>query len=71
MLKLCLMRYGVGQWQAIQGAGLLPGKLIQQLYGQTQRLLGQQSLAGERAWMLHAVISPRWSWLATYASSCL
>lgn len=25
--------------------GLLPGKLIQQLNGQTQRLLGQQSLA--------------------------
>ena len=27
-------------------SGLLPGKLIQQLNGQTQRLLGQQSLAG-------------------------
>lgn len=40
------MRHGVGQWLAILGTGLLPGKLIQQLYGQTQRLLGQQSLAG-------------------------
>lgn len=28
--------------------GLLPGKMIQQLNGQTQRLLGQQSLAGVR-----------------------
>ncbi|KAG1661523.1 hypothetical protein FOA52_000033 [Chlamydomonas sp. UWO 241] len=45
VLKLCLMQYGVGQWQAIHAAGHLPGKLIQQLYGQTQRLLGQQSLA--------------------------
>jgi hypothetical protein len=32
-------------------SGVLPGKLIQQLNGQTQRLLGQQSLAGaQRAW---------------------
>lgn len=29
----------------ILDTGLLPGKLIQQLNGQTQRLLGQQSLA--------------------------
>ena len=28
-----------------QESGLLPGKLTQQLNGQTQRLLGQQSLA--------------------------
>ena len=31
----------------ILDTGLLPGKLIQQLNGQTQRLLGQQSLAGQ------------------------
>jgi hypothetical protein len=40
------MKYGVGRWVQILDTGLLPGKLIQQLNGQTQRLLGQQSLAG-------------------------
>jgi hypothetical protein len=39
------MKYGVGKWVQILDTGLLPGKLIQQLNGQTQRLLGQQSLA--------------------------
>jgi hypothetical protein len=42
------MKYGVGQWLQIQAAGLLPGKMIQQLNGATQRLLGQQSLAGRQ-----------------------
>ena len=46
LLKLCLMKFGVGKWVQILDTGLLPGKLIQQLNGQTQRLLGQQSLAG-------------------------
>ncbi|GMH45281.1 hypothetical protein BSKO_13238 [Bryopsis sp. KO-2023] len=46
ILKLCLMKFSVGQWAKIQKSGLLPGKTIQQLNGQTQRLLGQQSLAG-------------------------
>ncbi|CAL5223286.1 g5774 [Coccomyxa viridis] len=46
ILKLCLMKYGVGKWVQILETGLLPGKLIQQLNGQAQRLLGQQSLAG-------------------------
>ena len=46
MLKLCLMKCGIGRWVQILDTGLLPGKLIQQLNGQTQRLLGQQSLAG-------------------------
>ncbi|KAF8059674.1 hypothetical protein HT031_005082 [Scenedesmus sp. PABB004] len=45
ILKLCIMKHGVGQWVAIQATGLLPGKLVQQLNGATQRLLGQQSLA--------------------------
>ena len=45
ILRLCLMKLGVGQWVAILNTGLLPGKMIQQLNGQTQRLLGQQSLA--------------------------
>lgn len=39
------MKYGVGRWVQILETGLLPGKMIQQLNGQTQRLLGQQSLA--------------------------
>lgn len=39
------MKYGVGKWVQILETGLLPGKLIQQLNGQTQRLIGQQSLA--------------------------
>lgn len=47
ILKLCLMKFGIGQWVQIQATGLLPGKLIQQLNGATQRLFGQQSLAGE------------------------
>ena len=41
VLKYCLMYYGVGRWVQILDTGLLPGKLIQQLNGQTQRLLGQ------------------------------
>eukprot|EP00775_Hariotina_reticulata_P010199 gene10199-10360_t len=45
ILKVCLMKFGIGQWIQIQSTGLLPGKLIQQLSGATQRLLGQQSLA--------------------------
>ncbi|KDD76388.1 hypothetical protein H632_c245p0 [Helicosporidium sp. ATCC 50920] len=44
-LKLLLMQHGIGRWVAILETGLLPGKMVQQLNGQTQRLLGQQSLA--------------------------
>ena len=46
MLRICLLKHGVGRWMQIIDSGLLPGKLIQQLSGQTQRLMGQQSLAG-------------------------
>ena len=45
ILKYALQAYGVGRWVQILDTQLLPGKLIQQLNGQTQRLLGQQSLA--------------------------
>ena len=45
-MKLCLMKYGIGRWVQILETGLFPGKLIQQLNGQTQRLIGQQSLSG-------------------------
>jgi hypothetical protein len=54
ILKLCLMKYGVGRWVNILETGLLPGKLIQQLNGQTQRLIGQQSLAGAVSLATHA-----------------
>jgi hypothetical protein len=47
-LKLCVMAHGVGAWGRIAATGLLPGKVTQQLSSQTQRLLGQQSLAGAR-----------------------
>lgn len=40
------MKYGIGQWGPILNTGLLPGKVNGQLNNQTQRLLGQQSLAG-------------------------
>jgi len=40
-----LLKHGIGRWVQILDTGLLPGKMIQQLNGQTQRLLGQQSLA--------------------------
>lgn len=45
ILRYALMAIGVGRWVQIVEANVLPGKLIQQLYGQTQRLIGQQSLA--------------------------
>ena len=48
ILKLLLMKFGVGKYRLIEETRLLPGKNDQQLSGQTQRLLGQQSLAGAR-----------------------
>ena len=44
-LKQSLVKFGVGRWQEILQSGVLPGKTIQQMNCQTQRLLGQQSLA--------------------------
>ena len=40
-----MKKFGVGRWVQIVDSGALPGKQIQQLNGQTQRLLGKQSLA--------------------------
>lgn len=45
VLRYALKAHGVGRWVQIVDDNVLPGKLIQQLYGQTQRLIGQQSLA--------------------------
>jgi hypothetical protein len=46
VLKLALMKFGIGKWTRIEKSKVLPTKSIQQCYLQTQRLLGQQSLAG-------------------------
>lgn len=39
------MLFGVGRWKKIVKSNCLPGKSVGQIYMQTQRLLGQQSLA--------------------------
>lgn len=44
-LRQLLKKFGIGKWVQIVDSGVLPGKQIQQLNGQTQRLLGKQSLA--------------------------
>ena len=46
ILKLLLRAHGVGKWKQFTDSNLLPGKKITQMNGQTQRLVGQQSLAG-------------------------
>ena len=45
ILKLALMYHGVGRWKEIEKGKYLPSKMIQQMYLQTQRMIGQQSLA--------------------------
>ena len=45
ILKIALMKFGIGKWQTILKHGCLPSKTISQMNLQTQRLLGQQSLA--------------------------
>jgi hypothetical protein len=45
VLKVALMKYGIGRWKKIMHSECLPGKTPSQLSSQTQRLLGQQSLA--------------------------
>jgi hypothetical protein len=45
VLKVALMKYGIGRWKKIMHSQCLPGKTPSQLSSQTQRLLGQQSLA--------------------------
>lgn len=37
--------HGVGKWRQIEAAKVLPSKNIQQMYLQTQRIIGQQSIA--------------------------
>ena len=45
ILKIALMKFGIGRWKAIERSECLPTKNISQMYLQTQRLVGQQSLA--------------------------
>eukprot|EP01120_Amphizonella_sp_Union-15-10_P017200 TRINITY_DN9485_c0_g1_i1.p1 TRINITY_DN9485_c0_g1~~TRINITY_DN9485_c0_g1_i1.p1 ORF type:complete len:184 (+),score=26.58 TRINITY_DN9485_c0_g1_i1:57-608(+) len=44
ILRLALMKFGVGAWTKIVKSGCLPGKTPAQLNLQTQRLMGQQSI---------------------------
>jgi hypothetical protein len=45
VLKIALMKYGIGKWRKIKRCKCLPGKTVSQMVLQTQRLLGQQSIA--------------------------
>lgn len=45
VLKIALIKYGIGRWSRIKEVNCLPGKTIVQMNLQTQRLIGQQSLA--------------------------
>ena len=44
VLKLALQKFGIGKWSKIIRSQCLPGKSIGQIYLQTQRIMGQQSL---------------------------
>lgn len=43
VLRLAIMRHGMGRWSEVQR--YIPGKTTAQIYLQTQRMVGQQSLA--------------------------
>lgn len=45
VLKVALIKYGFGQWDRLIKSNCLPGKTPIQMYHQTQRLIGQQSLS--------------------------
>lgn len=44
VLKLALQKFGIGKWARIIRSECLPGKSIGQIYLQTQRIMGVQSL---------------------------
>ncbi len=48
ILKKALQKLGIGKWRKIIESQCLPGKSIGQIYMQTQRLMGQQSLGGNK-----------------------
>ncbi|KAL6047284.1 UBA domain-containing protein [Balamuthia mandrillaris] len=45
VLRLAIMKFGLGKWKEILEANCLPGKTRSQLSLQTQRMMGRQSLA--------------------------
>jgi len=45
VLRLAIMKFGLGSWSKIIKSSCLPGKTPSQLNLQTQRMMGQQSLA--------------------------
>ena len=47
ILRKALMKFSIGNWAKIIESGCLPGKTNAQMNLQLQRLLGQQSTAGE------------------------
>ena len=46
VFKIVLMKYGIGNWKRIKSMGLFPNKTNSQFILATQRLIGQQSMAG-------------------------
>ncbi|KAK8796710.1 hypothetical protein WA588_000838 [Blastocystis sp. NMH] len=44
VLRLALMKYGIGSWNQLVQMRILPGKTVSQIVCQAQRLVGQQSL---------------------------
>jgi hypothetical protein len=52
ILRLAIMKYGLGSWSKIIKSNCLPGKTPSQLNLQTQRILGQQSLGGGKYFFL-------------------
>ena len=45
ILKICLIKFGLGRWTKLEKSNCLPSKNTQQCYLQCQRMMGQQSLA--------------------------
>lgn len=45
VLRLAIMKFGLGNWTELIEGGYLPGKSISQLNNQVRRMLGQQSSA--------------------------
>lgn len=46
ILRLAIMKFGLGSWTKIMRSHCLPKKTFGQLNLQTQRMMGQQSLGG-------------------------
>ncbi|KAK8793506.1 hypothetical protein WA158_004865 [Blastocystis sp. Blastoise] len=44
ILRLAVMKFGLGNWRKIHRANVLPGKTVNQIVSEVQRMIGQQSL---------------------------